>query len=93
MNERLNCPNCGAPIEEEVCSYCGTVIYDFATINMDKPTYIKLRIDDKLFIFRALMTGLEAEIRDDPIMYYADNQPIKVMRIPEREIRVNFQVL
>ena len=29
----LNYPNCGAPISDDKCAFCGTVIYDFATID------------------------------------------------------------
>lgn len=93
MNEHLNCPNCGAPVEEEVCSYCGTVIYDFATMDMDKPMYIKLRKDGKVIMFKVLLEELAFEYRDNPISYYADEQPIEVIRIPECQIRANFQVL
>lgn len=30
---KTNCPNCGAPISSIECPYCGTVFYDFATID------------------------------------------------------------
>ena len=35
--DKLNCPNCGAPIEGEICQYCGTVFVDMAVIDTKKP--------------------------------------------------------
>ena len=93
MNENLNCPNCGAPVSGEICSYCGTVIYDFATINMDKPTYIKLKKDGNLFIFKALLTELSVEYRYDQMELYGDDRILDVVRVPEFDITAKFSGL
>lgn len=53
--KELNCPNCGAPITDVTCPYCGTVFYDFATIRDDKPTYIRIKFNDDYLVFRAKM--------------------------------------
>ena len=46
MQER-NCPNCGAPLESDVCKcpYCGTSYFDISAINLDagEPFYLKVR--------------------------------------------------
>jgi hypothetical protein len=36
----LNCPNCGAPITGEYCPYCGSVFYDWAALDSNKPKVI-----------------------------------------------------
>lgn len=64
MKERYNCPNCGAPIESTRCPYCGTVFYDFATINVDEPTYIRLKVNDRVLIFKAFVG--EVQITHSP---------------------------
>lgn len=53
--KELNCPNCGAPITDVTCPYCGTVFYDFATIRDDKPTYIRIKFNDDYLVWRAKM--------------------------------------
>ena len=35
---------CGAPVDGYKCEYCGCVIYDFALIDTDQPTYLRMRI-------------------------------------------------
>ena len=46
MQER-NCPNCGAPLESDVCKcpYCSTSYFDISAINLDasEPFYLKVR--------------------------------------------------
>lgn len=62
---RLNCPNCGAPIEGQRCAYCGTVFYDFSCIDVSSPCVIRLRTGDR--IFEALMSvrDLDFNVHDD----------------------------
>lgn len=72
--ERHNCPNCGAPIESTQCPYCGTVFYDFTTLDSDKPTYIRMNWHGNQIVFMAIMRSAEIEVRDDPIPYYVDNK-------------------
>lgn len=60
-NKKFNCPNCGAPIQNEKCSYCGTVIYDFSAIKLYEINYIKLLIDDRAVIFKAYLDGVQIE--------------------------------
>ena len=46
--KKLNCPNCGAPINPDTnkCSYCGTSYFDLSAIDMSssKPFYLKIKI-------------------------------------------------
>lgn len=45
MKDRhYKCPVCGAPVEGEKCEYCRCVIYDFALISTDQPTYLRMRL-------------------------------------------------
>ena len=62
MRDKLNCPNCGAPIDSTQCPYCGTVFFDFAAIDTEKPTYIRVKHQNHLFTFKALMRDAEVII-------------------------------
>lgn len=72
MREKLNCPNCGAPIESHKCAYCGTVFYDFAEFEVGKSAYIRMKIHENLNVFKALLNSVDVLQETDEIMY-ADN--------------------
>ena len=38
-----NCPNCGAPINGNICSYCGTVFYNQDYIDIRKAQIDKIQ--------------------------------------------------
>ena len=66
MMDKLNCPNCGAPITETKCPYCGTVFYDFTALSFDKPTYIKTKVyENQLIIARVMLTDFTIVLESD----------------------------
>lgn len=62
MREKLNCPNCGAPITDTQCPYCGAMLYDFAVLNDDGPTYIRMKWNGHTMTFRAFMRSIDLKI-------------------------------
>ena len=73
MSGVSNCPNCGAIMLDNHCSYCGTVIYDFTSINDEHPTYIKLRSWGRTIQFKALLNSAVVTFKDNPCLY-CDNE-------------------
>lgn len=61
-NGDFNYPNCGAGISGEKCPYCGTVFYDFASFNLDRPQYVKIRYGGKIVACHVIGTGCEMSI-------------------------------
>ena len=51
--ETHNCPNCGAPITDYKCPYCGTIMYDFANVDTEEPCYLRIRCGNRLTIVKA----------------------------------------
>lgn len=64
MKHTYNCPNCGAAIVAEKCPYCGTVLLDFAAMQIGAPTYAKFKLGDTYIIARLLIK--EFDITDRP---------------------------
>lgn len=91
--EKHNCPNCGAPIESTQCPYCGTVFYDFTTLDSDNPTYIRMNWHENQIVFRAIMRSAEIEVHDDPIPYYVDNRIEMIQRHTEATANIEFMIL
>lgn len=67
-----NCPNCGAPITAEKCPYCGTLFYDFSTIEVGKPSYIKIKHKGKIVMCKAFLTECSFNLQNQ----YAQHRPL-----------------
>lgn len=89
-NRKLNCPNCGAPIQEDKCPYCGTVIYDFATLETDKPCYIKIKMGGKIIMLQAVCRGFSITMERHDIDYYGDDRVIHTVQAPDINIDMSF---
>ena len=88
-----NCPNCGAPISGDKCPYCGTIIWDFATIDMEAPHWIKIKMKNEIRWVRVHFTGMHIEYQDTA-KFYADNEYIIFPRSPdEAEFMAKFKVV
>ena len=93
MNDVLNCPNCGAPVSDEKCAYCGTVIYDFTVMDMEKPSYIKIKANRQLIMCKAFLDNVYVTMEDQPIRLYGDDKEYFVQRSQSCTIHVDFNVL
>lgn len=85
-----NCPNCGAPIESDKCSYCDTTFIDFACIDTRKPFYLKIRDDNNIYICKVLLTSSEVKIDNGLLYLYGDNRLLESYGI-EQKIILTFQ--
>jgi len=89
----LNCPNCGAPITGERCEYCGSVFYDWACIDADKPFFIKNKHGNMVRMSKAVLTGIKFTEECTPVSLYADNVIYRTVQQPELEIDASFKVV
>ena len=69
--KEFNCPNCAAPITGDTCQYCGAVFLDFAAIQINKPSYIKFRVDDEdvsnIYLMKLTVNELEFKMNSNII--------------------------
>ncbi len=73
MIESFNCPNCGAPINGDLCPYCGTAFIDWSAIDIHKPNWIKVKIDDKIVLVKAILADVSIHADYlEPVSYYLD---------------------
>lgn len=86
MKELLNCPNCGAPIESEKCPYCGSVFIDFASMDMDKPFYLKIKHNGKVMTCKARIEHAELSTSwdNEPCVLYADDRTVETLAFPPK---------
>lgn len=68
--DKLNCPNCGAPIDVEThkCPYCGTSYFDMSCIDFDEktPIFLKLKIGDNYLTQKVIPTIGEITFTSEP---------------------------
>ena len=70
MAKSFNCPNCGAPIDGDLCPYCGTVFIDWSTIDIRKSNWIKIKLNDKIVLVKAVLLAASAHVDNpEPISY------------------------
>ena len=89
----LNCPNCGAPITGERCEYCGSVFYDWACIDADKPFFIKYKHGNMVRMSKAVLTGIKFTEECTPVSLYSDNTIYHTVQQSELEIDASFKVV
>ncbi len=89
--EKINCPNCGAPITGDKCEYCGTMFYDFANMEFGEVGYFRMKILDNLFIFRARVDNVE--VVENEATLWADNNPYIAMSHSMPKINLSLSVV
>lgn len=87
MREQLNCPNCGAPITSGECEYCGTLFYDFAMIQNDRPTFVKIKVDKTLITAKCLLTDVTMNIS-----YGEATANLKLLLIPDQDVWITEKI-
>jgi len=90
----LNCPNCGAPVQSDICPYCGSVFLDWACFDMNRPTFVKIR-DHRghIVLMKLSPENISIEYNYDSVDIFADDKIIHKISIPELEINATFRAL
>lgn len=87
LPERLhNCPNCGGTLQDDgKCRFCGSVVYDFLGIDLDKhtPTYIRMKYNGKIVHFKAIFDCIGLSLTREYSSLYADNRTVHTMKSRE----------
>ena len=89
----LNCPNCGAPIIDNVCPYCGTYFYDFATLEIGKVGHIKINHGEFHNIFNACLTDISTNLECNTNGLYGDGGLILSKPIYDMTLDLSFHVM
>lgn len=86
MKNFLNCPNCGAPIESEICPYCGTVFIDFASMDTDKPFYLAIKHNGTVIKCKAMIehAQLSTTFDNEACCLYADDRVYDTFSYPPK---------
>jgi hypothetical protein len=81
------------PITSAKCEYCGSVFYDFANIDLDAPSYVRVKKDGELLIFRARVNEFTVSFSNEVSSFYADDAVVAVKNDPRLDIDVSMTAL
>lgn len=62
MKDFLNCPNCGSPVVDDHCEYCGSHFIDICNVTPGSLVFLKCQPnprEDKKFYVRAMVAALQ----------------------------------
>lgn len=91
MKYLLNCPNCAAPIKSDICPYCGSVFLDWASFDIERPTFVRVR-HPKTGHFRIMkLATVSANTAIEPQVLYSDDRIECIVSSPD--IRINAEFL
>lgn len=95
MKDLLNCPNCAAPIQSDVCPYCGSVFLDWACFDVNKPTFVKIRNHfGHIVLMKLSPVSISERMDTEPTSLYADNRIYqKVFAQPTITIEAEFEAV
>ena len=78
--KKINCPNCGSPIQDDQCRFCGSVFLDWSIIDFDKPFFLKFRRNGKVYRAKCRMREFSFSHPSQAASLYYDGEPTFIMR-------------
>ena len=85
MKDVYNCPNCGAPIAKDYCPYCGSVFLDWASFDVNTPTFVKIKDQfGRYHLMKLSIMSLIEHMSYDDTHLYSDNELYYTIRSPDR---------
>ena len=94
---KLNCPNCGAPINKETnkCPYCNTSYFDFSNVDIDneEPFYLRIKKGDIYIVSLVKAKNTNITFTTDSVTFYGygDKKLGNVTTSSSVEIDMEFQ--
>ena len=70
MRDLVNCLNCGAPLYDDVCPYCGSTYYDLSSMEVGKSCFLKIKDNNRIIRVKVVPTNLNLEIGRSSTSYY-----------------------
>ena len=89
---KTNCPNCGAPIQNDHCEYCGALLVDVCCIPENEPFYLKfINSDGEVSIAKSLLKSVTVDPGDTSCLY-VDGTPYLYTRESDT-LHIEFSIL
>lgn len=73
-----NCPNCGAPIESDVCRFCGTKLINIADLKIGDPIWLTFSDESGVQGVRLSLDKISIRHELGDSAFYADAKPVLI---------------
>lgn len=97
IQEITNCPNCGGVLAKEdgyLNCKCGTTIYDFATLDTEKPFYIRVKTRQGVFLSKVKCITAEMQIPAvTPHLVDEEERHLMMLGLLDKTLTMTFDVL
>lgn len=93
-----NCPNCGGVLAEKDgylnCKYCGTTIYDFATLDVEKPFYMRLKTRQGVVLCKVRCVTADMQMStESPCLFDEEGRYLRMRGLCHETLTMTFDVL
>lgn len=94
IKKEHNCPNCAAPVTDYICPYCGTAFIDFASIDNEKPCYIRMKYDNHIVEAKVILDSMSITQHDyEPTMYVLHDPCLYISKQPQCDIDISMHTI
>ena len=80
------------PIVSDTCGYCGTKFFDFANIDINGESYLRIKIGNTLYVLRAICKNVSMTTYRDNVYAMYGNEKIPFSMPPSRTLDISFEV-
>ena len=87
------CPECGGVLNGDRCQFCGAVIIDMATINLDKPFFLKFKKGNMVYRSKCMIDKFNVETGSNISNLYFDDEPFAYFHRTPPTITMILQVI
>lgn len=74
------CPECGGVLNGDRCQFCGAVIIDMASIDLEKPFYLKFIKGAFVYRSKCIVDSIEIDHSIEQPQLYCENGPMVSLR-------------
>lgn len=90
---KLTCPQCGAPIVNDVCQYCGVYFYDVSCVDTEKPFYLKIKSKGQIHMYKVRMDEATVKYSNEDMHLWSDNVMCSYIARQDVDIDMHFHVV
>lgn len=87
------CPECGGVLNGDRCQFCGAVIIDMASIDLNKPFFLKFKRGNMVYRSKCMVDKFEVEKGNEVSNLYFDDEPFAYFHRTPPKVTMELEVI